>query len=259
MRAALRDFFGRRLKSASGADANRLTLNMNQVSRYGWSIDWKIKFLEHNVRLITGIPWGQLGDLEVRLAPYGAADTHPVVIPCGDSGGLHVHVSSQDAAKLVALAAFDNSISACVNSADTLGRLINVAYELNLKEREANLWQVAKATASNCPLGVVLHQRPGSAWMVKLRNLRGECQHGDISAVLVIQNQTFGGPPQPPYVDIDYCEGSASALLVADFVTAARNRTFELLRNAAEVIAGSPEAAFTAASTCPSGGGTKSV
>lgn len=144
----------------------------------------------------------------------------------------------------MSLVAVDGVVTSCVNAADTLGRLLNLVFRLGINQRKANLPLVSEKIGEASPLGRVLKQQPGHAWMIPLRSLRGECQHGDISAVLQVPDHDLGGVPSEPHVAADYCiNGTATTPLLA-YALQARDLTLELIRNSALVLAASPGAAL---------------
>jgi hypothetical protein len=92
--------------------------------------------------------------------------------------------------------AFDGLVAGVVNVTDTLGRLVNACYQLNIEERQASLFAV-RDKARGSPLGLLLNEISRTAWLLKLRVLRGRCQHADLEDVLVSQCIAFGRSSEP--------------------------------------------------------------
>lgn len=208
--------------------------SFDEIHKYIQSIEWKLRFLDHYCRLLSGVNWADLGRL-------GGPDMPPSLsINCDDSDDLIIKVASQETGRLLILSAFDGAVAASVNASDTLGRLLNLCYDLGLPDMKANLPIVSKRIQEGSPVGIVLNEEPGIRWMEPLRKLRGECQHRDISAVVM---QAYGGLRQEPVVVRDWCPGSDAEIPVSKYTSSARLKTMELLSNAARAVsAGAAEA-----------------
>lgn len=105
-------------------------------------------------------------------------------------------IRSTVAAKDQIYIAFDGLVTGVVNVTDTLARLVNACYRLNIEERRATLFSVRDKIRTS-PLGILLNEASLTAWLPKLRDLRGRCQHADLEDVLVNQGNVFGRSSEP--------------------------------------------------------------
>lgn len=217
---------------------------IRQARRYCTSIDWKLRFLEHHFRLVGSIDWSRLAEVDRQIPTSDGQRTEVHEIRCGDTGEIGVQLHRQHEGVFMSLVAVDGVVASCVNAADTLGRLLNLVFRLGVDQRRANLPLVSEEIQEASPLGRVLKQQPGHAWMVPIRSLRGECQHGDISAVLQVPDHDLGGVPSEPHVVADYCLNGTAATPLLAYAVQARELTLELIRNSALVLAASPSAAL---------------
>ena len=128
-------------------------------------------------------------------------------------------------------------MSACVNAADTLGRYLRKAYEINdLKERGASLKAVRDKLTEASSLHTVLKESPGLEWMEHLRNLRGESQHGKLAGTLYLSPGTSAEPLVPRL----YCESDGEVPISA-YIEWTMAKTAELITKSVRVIAVDPE------------------
>ncbi len=207
------------------------------VQKYVKSIDWKTRFLHHHCDLLSDVRWDDLSGLS---NPKEEDAKDAVEIRFGNRREGHlIRVRTGETGRLLMLIAFDGVVAACVNAADTFGHLLNLVYKLGFEEFEANLPKVAKEIPLGSPLGVVLHEEPGIDAVSILRKLRGECQHADISEVML---EGYGGGIEP-MVNRKWCPGATDNIRVSDYTASAKARTLQLLSNAAAAVADAPEAA----------------
>ncbi len=100
--------------------------------------------------------------------------------------------------------AFDGLTAAVINMTDTLGRLVNSAYGLNIDPKRASLLAVRDICTASSTLGAVLHNPQNTDWLRKVRDLRGRCQHADIEEVLTSETSPYSQRGQP-FVEVAYC------------------------------------------------------
>ena len=196
------------------------------------SIRWKMKFLDHYSTLLCNVRWESIGNLSLT------ACKHEDMVDLHVNDGLLLRLGSSRSAEMVVLASFDAAVAACVNSCDTLGRLINLVYGLGIHGFLESLPNVAKKVDPNCPLGVVMHAESGLDSIKFLRGLRGECQHAYLSEVLF---QGYGSSALEPVVAGQYCPDTAKELRVSEYLVMAKDRTLKVLTACARAIAPDPE------------------
>jgi hypothetical protein len=194
------------------------------------SVIAKLHMAEHNAALLSSASLEQLSRLENPLVDSSEAvtlisDTH-----------WDITIKSRKAGTLVRLMAFSEAVSACVNVADTLGRYLRKAYGIRLKERQANLMLVRQELDPRSSLLHILECDPGLGWMEKLRDLRGECQHGKLAGMIY----TAPGTNTEPLVPCRYCEGD-DMLPISAYIEWAMAKTAELMAKSAHAIAADPE------------------
>jgi hypothetical protein len=93
--------------------------------------------------------------------------------------------------------AFDGLIASLVNMTDTLARLLRLTYGLGLEERGTTLMSVRGICTSDSSLGVMLSDPQYMAWLKKVRDLRGRCQHRDIEEILISRSAPYGRRGEP--------------------------------------------------------------
>lgn len=191
------------------------------------SIVAKLLILEHNTTLLASASLEDLSKLENQFA-----EPPDLVVLISDDD-WDIVVKTRQAGALMRLMAFSGVISACVNVADTLGRFINVAYDLRLDKHQASLRRILGKLSSESELLPVLRENPGLDWMKNLRKLRGECQHGAIIGTL----WTVSGANTEPIVDRQFCEGNSYGVTISEYIGWARAQTIELIIKAASAIA----------------------
>jgi hypothetical protein len=158
----------------------------------------KARFVEMHLAVLNGIDWDRYDDLGRRLD--GASVVTHLKVPLSESFLVLEHPA---AAVDHAYLAFDGLTAALVNMTDTLGRVLNLAYGLNLPERQASLIAIRSQSNPASSLGVVLHASQHTEWLLKVRELRGRCQHADVDDVLTTRAGALSRRGEP-YVEIDY-------------------------------------------------------
>jgi hypothetical protein len=159
----------------------------------------KAGFAEMHLALLSGVQWERVDEIGRR--PAGMTDPARLNIPLSEASLIIEHPGAVvDHVYL----AFDGLIAALVNMTDTLGRLLNLAYGLGINDRRASLLAVRDRCRATSSLGVVLYDQQYTAWLLKVRDLRGRCQHADVEDILV-NNASPLGRRQQPVVDQAYC------------------------------------------------------
>lgn len=162
------------------------------------AINRKTRFAEMHLAVLNGIDWDQCDDLGRR--PAGAADPVRLRVPLSEAALVLEHPTAViDHAYL----AFDGLTAALANMTDTLGRAISLAYGLNISARQASLIAIRGQCNPASPLGVVLNDPQHTDWLVKVRDLRGRCQHADVEEVLTTRAGALSRRGEP-YVDQAY-------------------------------------------------------
>jgi hypothetical protein len=173
-----------------------LTADVDALIR---AIGRKAGFAEMHMALLSGVQWERVDEIGRR--PAGMADPARLSIPLSEASLIIEHPGAVvDHVYL----AFDGLIAALVNMTDTLGRLLNLAYTLGLDPRRASLRAVRDQCTATSSLGVVLHDQQYTGWLIKVRDLRGRCQHADVEDTLVNSAAPLGRRQQP-VVDQAYC------------------------------------------------------
>lgn len=171
-------------------------------------IERKSKFVQLHSTLLAGVRWDRLESVGRRIQ--------------GGTGANHLSIQLADARLVIehseavidhVYMAFDGLTAALVNMTDTMGRLLNARYQLQIPERQASL--LSLKDPNRCvpasPIGQVVNDVRYTEWLVKVRNLRGRCQHADIDHALlgaegpysrrgepiIPQNYYWQTPPRP--------------------------------------------------------------
>jgi len=195
------------------------------------SVIAKLYIAQHNAALLSNASLEQLSRLDNPLVE--SSETVTLV----SDVDWDITIKSRKAGTLLRLMAFSGAVSACVNTADTLGRYLRKAYEIKgLKERGASLKAVREKLTAASSLHTVLEESPGLEWMEHLRNLRGESQHGKLAGTLYLSPGTNTEPLVPRL----YCETNAEVPISA-YIKWAMARTAELITKSAQVVAADPE------------------
>lgn len=140
---------------------------------------------------LSGFRWERLDDIGRQVSIDDRRETMTVALP-----QITLTFRSPGAAKDQIYIAFDGFGAGLVNATDTLGRLMNVCFDLGLGERQASILAVLEKCQGS-PLGRVRDTRDGIGWLRRLRDLRGRCQHADLEDVLVNRSAVFGRSAEP--------------------------------------------------------------
>jgi hypothetical protein len=227
----------------TGPNSNR---EADRLSSFAESIRWKLRFLQHHCGFISNVRWTDV----CRLGTPGFAD--PVRVVCGedtDDGCVVLEFRTLDSGRMAVLSCFDGIVGACVNSVDTLARILNLAYGLGLEERRANLPMVAQKVDEGCAVGSVLTSDPGVDWMAPVRLLRGECQHANIAVVIREPDSGFGVPARDLFVADEFAIDDRTGMTVATYSQVLRDRALFLLTAIARAIAADPDSSVVPRST----------
>ena len=199
------------------------------IRRYRESIRWKMDFFDHHCGLVTSFPWGQVCREDITKR-------NPLPVIWRESAEFKCEIGEERLVDLLTYIALDGAVGACVNAADTLGRMLNLAFKLDLNVNSANLWKVARRVSEDSPLGIVFKHEPGIGWMDPLRRLRGECQHGHISGLLTRDEDYIGAPLKEPFVSDTYCGMDGESQRLSVFISSAGDNTMRLLTNASRAV-----------------------
>jgi len=145
--------------------------------------------------IIAGVDWGRLDDLG-RTSPL-TGDTETLTIELPEASLIVRH---RGAAVDQVYVAFDGFIAGIVNVTDTLGRLLNFCFDLQINDRGATLFAVRDKVKDSL-LGQVLADPTRMNWLKGVRELRGQCQHAELEEVLVDSSGVLGRCEEPcvPY------------------------------------------------------------
>ncbi len=151
----------------------------NDVNALIRAIKRKALFAEMHMALLTGIDWAQIDDIGRR--PGGGMEPARLKIPLSEASLIIEHPGAViDHVYL----AFDGLTAALVNMTDTLGRLVNLAYSLGIDPKRASILAVRDRCSPTSSLGLVLNDVQHTDWLLKVRDLRGRCQHADVDEIL---------------------------------------------------------------------------
>jgi len=196
------------------------------------SIKLKLRMAEHHAALLDRATFEKLGRVVDSLS---GVPEEPVIILQDEDWVIAIR--SALAGTLIRFMSFSVAVSSCVNAVDTLGRFLNRAYDLKLQPRQASLKAVRGKILETTQLHTVLNDSPGLSWMVKLRDLRGECQHGRLAGLCYDDQPAKGSEPLVPE---EYCaDGNASP--IGEYLDWAMKSTADLIAKTAREITAKPE------------------
>ncbi|MGB2987773.1 MAG: hypothetical protein WBE26_18045 [Phycisphaerae bacterium] len=92
--------------------------------------------------------------------------------------------------------AFDGFVAGIVNVTDTLGRLLNLCFDLQIRQEQATLFAIRDKVKAS-PLGQVLADPTRMDWLKRVRELRGQCQHAELEKVLIDSSAVLGHREEP--------------------------------------------------------------
>lgn len=144
-------------------------------------IDRKAKFAQLHLALLAGVRWDQMESVGRRTP--GGVDANHLSIPLADA---RLVIEHSEAVIDHVYMAFDGLTAALVNMTDTMGRLLNARYQLQIPERQASLLSLKDPNRClpTSPIGLVVNDTRYTEWLIKVRDLRGRCQHADIDHAL---------------------------------------------------------------------------
>lgn len=180
------------------AESGNSGLAAGQVDAYVRAIHRKWKFAKQHLDLLAGIDWRCVGNLGRRMP--GSSEPECLVIKLPEAT-LHIHHPTAVIDHVYV--AFDGLTAAVCNMTDTLGRLLNAVYRLDIDERRASLFAIRDGCTPTSPLGSVLRDSAHTSWITALKNLRGRCQHADVEEVLVKIAGVYAAPTEPRVL-LDY-------------------------------------------------------
>jgi hypothetical protein len=172
--------------------------NQREIHSLIRAIERKRRMAEIHLCVLRGIDWDRVDGLGRRMTKAGTADSLCVSLP-----EARLHLEHPMAAIDHVYLAFDGLTACLVNMTDTLARLLRLTYNLDLDERRTTLFSVREICASDSTLGIMLSDPQNTAWLKKVRELRGRCQHRDVEEILISQSAPYGRRGQP-VVDQSY-------------------------------------------------------
>lgn len=195
----------------------------------------KASFAEIHSKFFDGIEWDRIDG--IGRCSAGATEPERFWVPLKEAslrfdhpGALIDHV----------YLAFDGLTAALVNMTDTLGRLLNLVYGLQIDPKRASLLSVRDKCAVTSPLGYVLSDAKQTDWLKRVRDLRGRCQHADVEEVLALGGGTYARRGQP-YVDQAYCwKSPAQPTLIVTYAQDATQAAADCLYAAMTAILKAP-------------------
>ncbi len=146
--------------------------------------------LQHEA-VISGVDWSELDDLG-RTSPL-TGHTNTLKIELLDASLVVRHGS---AAVDQVYIAFDGFVTGIVNVTDTLGRLLNLCFHLQILEKQATLFAI-RDKVKGSPLGHILADPTRVDWLKRVRELRGQCQHAELEDVLFRPSGVLGRCEEP--------------------------------------------------------------
>lgn len=163
-------------------------------------IERKSKFAQLHSTLLAGVRWDCLESIGRRM-PGGVGSNH-LAISLADAS---LTIEHSEAVIDHVYMAFDGLTAALVNMTDTMGRLLNSRYQLHIPERQASLLSLKDPNRCSpaSPIGLVVNDTRYTEWLVKVRDLRGRCQHADIDHALVGAEGPYSRRGEP-FIRQDY-------------------------------------------------------
>lgn len=163
-------------------------------------IERKSKFVQLHSTLLAGVRWDRLESIGRRMS--GGAGANHLTIPLADATLVIEH---SEAVIDHVYMAFDGLTAALVNMTDTMGRLLRARYQLQIPERGASLLSLKDPNqcVPTSPIGLVVNDTRYTEWLVKVRDLRGRCQHADIDHALLGAEGPYSRRGEP-FIRQDY-------------------------------------------------------
>ena len=200
------------------------------VDPYICAIRRKCKNVLFHQAIIKGVNWKMVHKIGQQESEDGKCEK--LTIRHGDVSVTFQHNTTVKDHTYIAC---DGFVTGIVNITDTLGRLLNLCIELKIDERGATLFAIKKEVKDS-PLGQLLADPPRTAWLRRVRDLRGRCQHADLESVLNNPSRAYGGSEEP-CIPVDYVwSNPANATPVTKYVAAVTDKAETLLCDCIAVI-----------------------
>ena len=204
-----------------------------ELERYERSVRVKLLMAEHYSAMLSNASSDRISQLEDTLSD----NRDPVAIISDDD--WEITIKSPRAGTLLRYMAFSAAVCSCVNATDTLARFIYRAFDMerqtDLPLHQVSLSAIDAVLHGQAPLRSVLREPPGLRWMKRLKDLRGECQHGMLAGSFYHDRERS----DEPLVKARYCE-DGNVVTIAEYLSWAMTNTATLIANIACVIADSP-------------------
>jgi len=165
------------------------------------AIKRKAMFADIHWTILQGIDWERIDRVGRCLTPSSGPEHLRVALP-----DATLEITHPTAVVDYAYLAFDGLVAALVNMTDTLGRLLNRAYQLEIEKERASLLAVRDKCAVGSTLGVVLHAPQYTGWIRKVKMLRGDCQHEEVEEMLIAPARPYACRGEP-IIDQEYSWG----------------------------------------------------
>lgn len=146
--------------------------------------------LQHRA-VISGVDWSKLDDLGRTSPLTGRTNRLTIELPEACLSVFHPGAAIDHV-----YIAFDGFVAGIVNVTDTLGRLLNLCFDLQIRQEQATLFAIRDKVKAS-PLGQVLADPTRTDWLKGVRELRGQCQHADLEDVLRHPSAVFGRCEEP--------------------------------------------------------------
>jgi hypothetical protein len=188
-----------------------------------------------HMALLTGIDWDRIDGVGRRTT--GAAEPECLTVRLSEASLLIEHPGAViDHVYL----AFDGIAAALANMTDTMGRLVNLAYGLGIDPRRASLLAIRDQCTPTSSLGAVLYEPRYTDWLIKVRDMRGRCQHADVEDILNSGAGPYSRRDQP-YIDQSYSwNNPAQHTLIVDYAQCAMTAAEDCLVATVDAILKTP-------------------
>jgi hypothetical protein len=206
-----------------------------EVAAFLRGIERKSCFVAMHMSVLSGVHWDRVESVGRR--PQGQSLPNHLTIPLADASLTIEHAGAVVDHVYVA---FDGLMAAIVNMTDTMSRLINARYGAGIAQRQASLLSLKGACTTTSPLGTVINDPLHTGWLLKVRDLRGRCQHADIESVLVAAEGPYarrGQPVIPPYY---YWKSPQRALPILDYAQEAAQAAEDTLLAVVTAVVSAP-------------------
>lgn len=161
-----------------------------------YSIQRKCRFAAHHLDVLSNIDWQRVSLIGTVNRATNRSETMTITV----NKFISIETKDREATLNLAMIAFDGVVASCVNIADTVGRLVNVAYDLGIDRRYATMPTVLDKIDPQCKLATAIKSYADYDELLDMRRLRGECQHADIVNVLRTPETPWDGPDVEPCV-----------------------------------------------------------